>query len=168
MSELGATDAVTGPRVNAWGYVPNGILVTAFSLLAGWILRRNAVAVLACLLLAGNGIGMTGAGIYPCDFECSRSDPSSTALLHDLFGALGYLCAIVGVGLTVLWTRKSTAPWLAPFGIIVLIVSIVGFYGVVAEVEFKGAFQRAMELALGVIMLALGWELTRGLRADRA
>ena len=167
MSELGATGAVTGPSVNAWGYVPNGVLVTAFSLLASWILRRNAVAVVACLLLAGNGIGMTGAGVYPCDFECSRSDPSSTALLHDLFGGLGYLCAIFGVGLTILWTRKGGVPWLATLGIIVLIVSIVGFYGVVAEVEFKGSFQRAMELALSVFMLALGWALTKGLRAAR-
>lgn len=165
MSELGATGAVTGPGINAWGYVPNGVFVTAFGLLAGWILRHNAVAVVACLFLAGNGIGMAGAGVYPCDFECRRSDPSAAALLHDLFGGLGYLCAILGVGLTVLWSRKSTAPWLATLSIIVLIISVVGFYGVVAEVEFRGAFQLAMEMALAVFMLALGWALMRGLRS---
>jgi hypothetical membrane protein len=167
MSELGATGAVNGSEVNRWGFVPNGLLITVFSVLAAWILRRSALAVTACLLLAGNGIGMTGAGIYPCDFECSRSDPSAAALLHDLFGGLGYLSAIVGVGLASLWARKSEAPWLAPLGVMVLIVSLVGFYGVVVEVELKGLFQRAMEAALAVFMLALGWALVKGLRAAR-
>lgn len=168
MSELGATGAVTGSRVNVWGYVPNGVLVTAFSLLAAWILRHSALAVVACLLLAGNGVGMTGAGVYPCDFECSRSDPSAAALLHDLFGGLGYLCAIVGVGLSALWAWKNSAPRLATLGVVVLIVSLVGFYGVVAEVELLGLFQRAMETALAVFMLALGWALMKGLRVARS
>lgn len=167
MSELGATGAVTGPKVNAWGYVPNGLLVAVFCLLAAWILRRSPLALVACLFLAGNGVGMAGAGVYPCDFECSRSDPSAAALLHDLFGGLGYLCAIVGVGLASLWARKSDAPWLAPLGLVVLIVSVVGFWGVVAEVELLGLFQRAMETALAVFMLALGWALMTGLRAAR-
>lgn len=164
MSELGATGAVTQSTVNAWGYIPNGALITIFSLLAAWILRRSALAVGACLLLAGNGVGMMGAGIYPCDFECSRSDPSAAAQLHDLFGGLGYLCAIVGVGLAALWAWKNSAPWLATIGLIALIVSIVGFYGVVAEVELQGLFQRAMEMALAIFMLSLGWALMKGLR----
>lgn len=166
ISELGATGAVTGSTVNSWGFVPNGVLITGFSLLAAWILRRSALAVTACLLLAANGVGMAGAGVYPCDFECSRSDPSAAALLHDLFGGLGYLCAILGVGLAVSWARKSEAPWLAPLGVLVLIVSVIGFYGVIAEVELRGLFQRAMETALAIFMLALGWALMKGLRVS--
>ena len=168
MSELGATGAVTGTWVNAWGYVPNGVFMTVFSLLAAWILRRSPLAIVACLLLVGNGVGMTGAGIYPCDFECSRSDLSAAALLHDLFSGLGYLCAMLGVGLAALWARTSDAPWLTPLGVVVLIVSMVGFYGVVAEVELLGLYQRAMEAAQAIFMLALGWALARGLRGVRA
>lgn len=169
MSELGATGAPTGPMVSNWGFVPNGVLITVFCLLAAWILRRSALAVVACLMLALNGAGMTGAGVYPCDFECSRSDPSPAALLHDLFGGLGYLCAIVGVGLAALWARRSNAPWLAPIGLGALIVSVVGFSAVIAEVELAGLFQRAMEMALAVFMLALGWALVQGVRgAPRA
>lgn len=167
MSELGATGSVTGPTTNALGYVPNGVLVTVFSLLAAWILRRSALAVVACLLLAANGLGMTGAGIYPCDFECSRSDQSVAARLHDLFGGLGYLFALLGVGLAALWARTSDAPWLAPLGVLVLLLSVVGFYGVIAEVELLGLFQRVMETALAVFMLALGWALLRGVRGAR-
>ena len=72
---------------------------------------------------------------------------------------------ILGVGLASLWARKSDVPWLAPLGVIVLIISVVGFYGVVAEVELQGLFQRGMETALAVFMLALGWALMKGLRA---
>ena len=168
MSELGATGAANGAMVSNWGFVPNGVLVTAFCLLAAWILRGSALAVVACLLLALNGVGMTGAGVYPCDFECSRADPSPASLLHDLFGGLGYLCAIFGVGLAALWARKSDAPWLTPIGVGALIVSIVGLSAVIAEVELAGLFQRAMEVALAVFMVALGWALIRGLRGRRS
>lgn len=164
MSELGATGSVTGGWVNPFGYIPNGVLMTAFCLMAAWILRRNTLAVLACLLMAGNGVGMWGAGVYPCDFECSREDPSGAAMLHDLFGGLGYLCAIFGLVLTAVWSRRSSAPWLSPLSAVVLVVSIVGFYGVVAEVELKGLYQRAMEAGLAIFMLALGWAMLKGLR----
>lgn len=164
MSELGAAGAPTGPMVNAWGYVPNGVLVTIFCLLAAWILRGSALAVTACLLLALNGVGMTGAGVYPCDFECSRSDPSTSAMLHDQFGLMGYLCAIFGVSLAALWARRSQAPWLAPLGLATVIISLVGVVAIVADVEMAGLFQRTMEAALALFMVALGWALMRGLR----
>ena len=168
ISELGASGAVTGRIVSLWGFAPNGVLVTAFSLLAAWILRRSALAVVACLLLAGNGLGMTGAAVYPCDFECGHDDPSASALLHDLFGGLGYLSALLGVALAALWARKSDAPWLTWVGAVALVVSVVGFQGVVADVEFRGLYQRAMEVGLGVFMLALGWALMKGTRGVRA
>ena len=167
MSELGATGSVTGAAVNRWGYIPNGVLVSAFCLIAGWILRRSALATVACLLLAFNGVGMAFAGVYPCDFECSRSDPTVAAELHDLWGGLGYLSAIIGTGLAALWAGKSDAPWLSPIGAGAAIVGLIGFSGVVAEVELAGLFQRAMETALAVFMLALGWALTQGLTGRR-
>lgn len=165
MSELGAAGTLTGPAVNRWGYIPNGVLNTAFCLVAAWVLRHSALALVGCLLLAGNGLGMLGAGVYPCDFECSRSDQSPTAVLHDLSGGLGYLCGILGVGLASLWTWNSQARWLGLLGAAVLIISLVGFNAVVVEVEFKGLYQRMMEAALAAFMLALGWALMHGLRA---
>ncbi len=168
MSELGATGSVTGVAVNSWGYIPNGVLIAAFCLLAAIILRGNALATIACLLLALNGVGMAGAGIYPCDFECSRSNPTVAAELHDLWGGLGYLGGILGTVLAALWARKSTAPWLAPIAVAAAIISLVGFSGIIAEVEFAGLFQRAMETALAAFMLSLGWALMNGLTGDSA
>ncbi len=168
MSELGATGTVTGAAVNSWGFVPNGLLIAAFCLLAARILRRSALAVTACLLLALNGVGMAVAGVYPCDFECSRSSQTIAAELHDLWGGLSYLSAILGIGLASLWARRSAAPWLTPIGVGAAVVSLVGFSAVVADVELAGLFQRALETALAVFMLSLGWALTKGLTGQRA
>ena len=164
MSELGATGAVTGPAVSAWGFVPNGVMVAAFCLMTAWILRRSGLAVVACLLLALNGMGMAGAGIYPCDFGCGRSDPSTAAQMHDLTAGLGYLFALPGLGLAALWARRSDAPWLAPLGAVALVISIAGFVAIIADVELGGLFQRVMEAAMAVFMLALGWAVMRGVR----
>lgn len=168
ISELGATGAPAGAVVSQWGFIPNGLLVTVFCLLVAWILRRSALAVVACLLLALNGVGMTGAGVYPCDFECSRSDPSPGAMLHDLFAVLGYLCAILGVALASLWAAISRARWLAVIGFVALAVNVLGFPAIIAEVELVGLYQRAMEAALGLFLVAFGWALTKGLRPRTA
>ena len=168
MSELGATGTVSGASVNAWGFVPNGVLYAVFCSIAAWILRRSALAVVACLLLALYGVGMAGAGVYPCDFECNRSAQSVPAQLHDLFGSLGYLCAILGVGVASLWARQSDAAWLTPIGVVAAVFSLIGLSAIIAEVELAGLFQRAMEAALAVFMLSLGWALTRGLTGQSA
>ncbi len=88
-------------------------------------------------------------------------------MLHDLWGGLGYLSAIIGMGMASLWARGSDAPWLTPIGVGATIISLIGFSGVVAEVEFAGLFQRAMETALAVFMLSLGWALIKGLTGQR-
>ncbi len=168
MSELGATGSVTGEAVNRWGLVPNGILLVIFCLLAAWVLRGSALAVTACLFLAFFGVGMAVAGFYPCDFECNRSHPTAAAKMHDLWGGLGYLSAILGTLLASLWARKCDAPWLTPIGMGAAVVSLVGFSAIVAEVELAGLFQRAMETALAVFMLSLGWALMNGLTGERA
>jgi len=157
MSELGATGSTTGTAVSNWGFVPNGILVTVFCVMAAWMLRHSALAVIACLLLALNGVGMAGAGVFPCDFECGRSDPTVVAQLHDLFAGVGYLCAITGVGVACVWAFRIGARWLAVLSVITVMISVIGFTAIVAEVELAGLFQRAMETALAVFMLALGW-----------
>ncbi|MEN5231299.1 DUF998 domain-containing protein [Brevundimonas naejangsanensis] len=167
MSELGATGSVTGLMVNRWGFIPNGVLVAIFCLLSAWSLRRSAIATTACLFLAVNGVGMAFAGIYPCDFECSRSDPTIAAELHDIWGGLGYMSAIIGTGVATLWARKTDAPWLMPIGAGASVISLIGFSGIVAEVEQAGLFQRAMEIALAAFMLSLGWAVMRGLTDNR-
>ncbi|MFN3536111.1 MAG: DUF998 domain-containing protein [Brevundimonas sp.] len=60
------------------------------------VLPFSGLRTAALILLAIHGLGLLGAGAYPCDFECPRNDPSASQQLHDLFGGVGYLTASPG------------------------------------------------------------------------
>ncbi len=163
ISELGATGAVTGPAVSWFGFVPSGLLITAFCLIAAWLLRRNALAVVACVMLAWYGLSLSAAGVYPCAFECARTEVSFNAMMHDLVGGTGYLTGILGVALAALVIRFDGAGSLRPLGLVCAAVAVAGFAAIIADVELGGLFQRALEGSLAVFLLAFGWALARGL-----
>lgn len=162
ISELGATGAVTGPAVSWWGFVPSGLLITAFCLIAAWLLRRNALAVVACFMLAWYGLSLSAAGVYPCAFECARTEVTFDAMMHDLVGGTGYLTGVLGVAIAALAVRSGEAGWLRPLGLVCAVVAATGFAAIIVDVELGGLFQRALEGALAVFLLAFGWALARG------
>jgi hypothetical membrane protein len=169
ISELGATGAVTGPAVSWWGFVPSGLLITAFCLIAAWLLRRNALAVVACFMLAWYGLSLSAAGVYPCAFECARTEVTFDAMMHDLVGGTGYLTGVLGVAIAALAVRSGEAGWLRSLGLVCAVVAAAGFAAIIVDVELGGLFQRALEGALAVFLLAFGWALARGsLSASRA
>ncbi|NBB50906.1 DUF998 domain-containing protein [Rhizobium sp. CRIBSB] len=162
ISELGASGAVTGPAVSWWGFVPSGLLITAFCLVAAWMRRGKALAVVACLMLAWYGLSLSFAGIYPCAFECARTEVTFDAMMHDLVGGTGYLTGILGVVMVAWSSRTGDAVWLRPFGLGCAVVAAIGFAAVIADVELGGVFQRALEGSLAVFLIAFGWTLLRG------
>lgn len=169
ISELGASGAVTGPAVSWLGFVPSGLLITAFCLMAAWLLRRNALAVVACVMLAWYGLSLSAAGVYPCAFECARTEVTFNAMMHDLVGGTGYLTGILGVALAALAIRSDVAGWLRPLGLVCAGLAVAGFAAIIVDVELGGLFQRALEGSLAVFLLAFGWALARGsLSASRA
>jgi len=161
ISELGATGAPTGPAVSWWGFVPSGLFITGFCLIAAWMKRSNALAVAACLMLAWYGLSLSAAGVYPCAFECARSEVTFNAMMHDLLGGTGYLTGVLGVGLAALSVRAGDAGWLRPLGLVCAAVAAVGFAAIIADVEMGGVFQRALEGSLAVFLLAFGWALSK-------
>lgn len=162
ISELGATGAVTGPAVSWWGFVPSGLLITAFCLTAAWLTRHNVLMGVACLMLAWYGLSLSAAGVYPCAFECARTGAGFDAMVHDLVGGTGYLTGVLGVALAAFAVRSGAAGWLRPLGLVCAAVAAVGFGAIIADVELGGVFQRALEGALAVFLLAFGWALARG------
>lgn len=161
ISELGASGAVTGPAVSWLGFVPSGVIISAGCLIAAWVSRRNGLAVAVWLLLGWYGLSLSAAGVYPCEFECSRAVPSPNALMHDLFGGSGYLTAIVGLALGGFVAAAQGRPGLVLLSIVCTVVTALGFGGVIAEAEPAGLIQRGLEGAIMVFTLVLGWGLMR-------
>ena len=168
ISELGATGAVTGPAVSWLGFVPAGIAIATGCLIGAWKSRRNSLALAVWLLLGWYGATLSAAGVYPCEFECARADPSFNALMHDLFGGTGYLTAVIGLALGGVVAGAQGRRALALLSVICTIVTVVGFGGVIAESEPGGLIQRALEGAIAVFTLAFGWTLMRSRPATAA
>jgi hypothetical membrane protein len=124
ISELGARGSATEMlmRVVAFGFT--GLLYVCF---AGGVLvtlRRTWIVMLACALIAVEGIGRMGAGVFPCDPGCVRI--SSTQDLHKLFATIGFVSGIVAAILWgVLFRRLMLFQQLAPLSIACGIVAAI-------------------------------------------
>ncbi len=168
VSELGATGAVTGQAVSQFGFMPSGVLLGAGFVVAAWSVRRSGLAVAGCLLLAWYGASLFGAGVYPCAFECGRADTSINQLMHDLIGGTGYLAAPFGIWLVAAGVRRQGPTWLFPLGLVCGLIAAVGFAGVIADPEWGGLAQRALEAAITVFAVAFAWSLARAEGATAA
>lgn len=158
ISELGATGAADGWAVSWLAFLPIGILVGAFCLIAAWTKRLRPLGLIGWLLLALNAYAYANSAWFRCDFECAGT--STTQAMHNLFGLLGYLGAVAGLLLAGLSARSSGARWLAPLGAVCAVLALVGFGGLVGS-EWRGAFQRLTEAATAAFMLAWGWAMVR-------
>lgn len=162
ISELGATGTVTGQRVSWWGFLPSGLLITTFCLVAAWQLRRRPAGAAGAALLAWYAFGLVTSAFFPCDLGCSPAEPSLSQLLHDLAGGSGYLAGAAGVLLVGLSARRSDATWLHPLGVICAFVAFVAFAGLAPDFVYRGLAQRVLESALAGFLLAFGHALRTG------
>lgn len=167
ISELGATGAATGWAVSWLVFVPSGLLIAGGCLIAVWMTRRSAPGVIGWLLLAWYGLSLSGAGVYPCDFECARAEPSFNALMHDLVGGTGYLAVPIGIGL-VTAAMRGLGKGMVAFGVVCAGLTLVGFGGLIADPEFGGSLQRVLEIAVTAFLLVAAWLLAKGRPAASA
>ena len=161
ISEMGATGAPHGPTISAL-FIASSVLMIAFWLLCLKALPFNTLRAAGLILLAANGAGLLGAGVYPCDFECARTDPSVAQQLHDLFGGLGYLSGVVGLFLLALGLR-SLDGWsrLFPLVMFCAVAAALSFPLIAPEFPWHGAAQRVLEAAFMVAILAVAVRLWR-------
>ena len=161
ISEMGATGAPHGPTISAL-FIASSVLMIAFWLLCLKALPFNALRAAGLILLAANGAGLLGAGVYPCDFECARTDPSVAQQLHDLFGGLGYLSGVLGLFLLALGLR-SLDGWsrLFPLVMFCAVAAALSFPLIAPEFPWHGAAQRVLEAAFMVAILAVAVRLWR-------
>lgn len=161
ISEMGATGAPHGPLVSAL-FVATSVLMIAFWLLCLKALPFSALRAAGLILLAANGAGLLGAGVYPCDFECARTDPGVAQQLHDLFGGLGYLSGVLGLFMLAAGLRGGDG-WsrLFPLVMTCAVRAALSLPLIAPDFLWHGAAQRVLEAAFMIVILAVAMRLWR-------
>lgn len=162
ISELGATGAPHARLVNFGAFLPIGLLISLFAILAMLIPPCGVLRTLGFLGIIVFATGYTGAAFFPCDFGCDpvKPDPSSSQRLHFLFGTAGYL--IAAPTLVALALAARTWPGgrlLFPLGLVCAAVSGLALFAMVPPME--GLAQRFLEAAVGVWILACAFALRK-------
>ena len=155
ISELGATGAPTSQGVSL-AFMISGAFLTAFWLLCARLFPHSIVSVVGFGLSALNGMGLLLGGVFRCDFECSTEDLSPAAVLHDVFGGVGYLCGIAGVFVVGIAARDwPQGRGLFGLSLICGIPAALAIWLIHPAFEWYGAAQRVVEIALTVWTMAV-------------
>ena len=162
ISELGATGAPHGRLVSLGGFLPVGVCLTAFSILAMFIAPRSGLRIAGFAGLALFSLGYIGAAAFPCDFGCRPETPSFSQMMHNLTGLGGYLGGPIGLILLGVAARRwPGATWLFPLGVACGVVALLAFMAMLAEPPSGGLVQRVLEGAVAVWTLAYAVTLRR-------
>lgn len=161
ISELGASGAATGAAVSA-AFIVSGGLQAAFWLLCIRLLPGSRLVAAGFLLSALNGLGLLAGGVFPCDAGCSLSDPSPSAVLHDVLGGLGYLCGVAGILLVAMsWRTRPEFRRLSGLALLCGMPGVMLIWMIHPGFELFGLAQRGLELAIGVWTLAVAFAVRR-------
>jgi hypothetical membrane protein len=93
ISELGEAGSTTEQFVRYAGFEFTGLLYIVFAIAVAALVRDGAWSAVAALLIALDGIGRIGAGVYPCDLGCESV--SATQALHRLFATVGFCSGVL-------------------------------------------------------------------------
>jgi hypothetical membrane protein len=93
ISELGARGSPQEWGVRLGGFLPLGIFLLAFCWFAYAALPRSSGTTLGLVGLALYAAGYLVAAAFPCDLGCRPAEPSTSQLVHNAAGLLGYLLA---------------------------------------------------------------------------
>jgi hypothetical protein len=159
ISELGAAGAPHGWQVSWLGFLPVGLLITAFAFFAWRAAPRSTLATVGFVGIFLFAIGYTGSAFFPCDFGCRPETPSFSQVMHELIGLVGYLLAPVTILLLALAARTwPRAMWLVVLGFIAAPFALVGLGGLLdPDSPTLGLFQRVLETSV------IGWVVACGL-----
>ena len=161
ISELGATGAATGPAVST-AFVVSGALQAVFWLLCIRLLPGSRLVGAGFALSALNGLGLLAGGVFPCDAGCSLSDPSLSAILHDVLGGMGYLCGVAGIVLVAMaWRSVPERRRLSGLALLCGMPGVMLIWLIHPGFELFGLAQRGLELAIAVWTLAIAFAIRR-------
>jgi hypothetical membrane protein len=163
ISELGAEGAPHGWAVSWLGFLPIGILICAFAVLAWRAAPRSVLSALGFIGIFLFAVGYAAASYFRCDYECRSENPSFSQGMHELFGLAGYLGAPLALLLLGLAARKwRNASWLSILAFVCAPVALMALGSMTPDSDFLGLSQRVLEASV------LSWVVACGLYINRA
>lgn len=152
ISELGARGATLEWGVRVAGFLPAGILLLAFCWFAYVALPRSVGTTLGLIGLALYAAGYLVATAFPCDLGCRPAVPSTSQIIHNAGGMIGYLLAPAFLLALALATRAwPGARVLTVTGYVASALALVGLLTLSPASPFVGLSQRLLEFSV------LGW-----------
>lgn len=157
ISELGAVGAPNAAMVNAYGFLPTGVLMCAFAVFAWASLPRSWMAALGLSGIFFFALGYVGAAFFQCDAGCRPENPSFDHIMHSLFGAPGYFLAPLFMGCLAAAARTwPGGGWLSLVAAAGMLATIGGLANFNFESPIVGVAQRVLEAGVLVWVLACG------------
>lgn len=165
ISELGERGSSTATFMRYGGFVATGLLhvsfAAAFYAMVARITARPRLTLLVAILIALNGLGRIGAGIFACEPGCAAPEVLSQRL-HGLAATIAFLAIAAAALFGAILFRRDRR--LQPLSTYSLITGVAGLLFLVlmsaseATHVYTGLYER---LASGVLTL---WVLVTALR----
>jgi hypothetical membrane protein len=169
ISELGERGSSTEALMRYGAFAFTGFLYVCF---AGGLLatfRNGWPSWLGALLIALDGVGRIGAGVFPCNAGCIP--PADGPNLHRLFATIGFCAGILATFLwAVLFRRVHALRSLSPFSFVsggVALVSLLLMSQGAGPAPLHGLFEHLATIALSVWVLVFARRLVRRGSAER-
>jgi hypothetical membrane protein len=163
ISELGEQGSSTALVVNYAGFVLTGALYVCFAATVGVAFQGRSGYALAAALIALDGIGRMGAGVYVCDLGCNGSSRSQE--LHRLFATVGFSSGILAaLGWGVIALRQARLRGLAGYSMATGLAAAILLLLMSSEpTPFSGAglFEHLASALLSVWVLVFALRLLR-------
>lgn len=157
ISELGAKDAPYEWNVRFLGFLPAGIMLLSFCFFAHMTLPRSRGKTLGLIGLVIFALGYIVAAFFPCDPGCRPNEPSTSQLIHNVGGFIGYLLAPFFLLVLALAARSwPRAKWLVMFGFLASFLTLLCIFTLFPASPVPGLSQRLLET------LVLTWSMFCG------
>ena len=155
VSELGAAGAPNARIINLAGFLPAGLLITAFAFFARQSLPRSGATTFGMIGLALFALGYLVAAVFPCEGDCRPAEPTLSQAFHNLFGLAGYLIAPPSL-FTLGWQARQwpKATHLSLLGFIGSGLALLGLLFLSPEFKYVGVAQRILEGSVLIWIMA--------------
>jgi hypothetical protein len=154
ISESYASGTTYGVALRFFGYLPSGILLTAFSLLALKVVPSSKFSTIGFLgLSVFYGLVTIIVAFFPCDTGCNRAwiNPSMAQIIHNVAGFTTYIfvpAALIMIGVAAKdWKNAVLISRSAIFAGVLSMLTIVLLLSD-PNAKYVGLFQRIIELSI--------------------